>query len=334
MYIARRFIDNHLQYFLCESYHDGLCLTNRDIVKLGEKPEQFILYPGGSSFYIADRLFGLLEEQGVKTDYDEVEQFFLPFLDPYIREKIAPFQNRHAHCNWKPMSAEDKARVLAEIHSFDRRRIHFLRFGQLDQQRLDKSLTLYNKLLDKSRDEREQFILEQEQELSPAEYKRYVFAIFDLQRFFAESYTTTHPDALNGDKLDELFVEDICRLDQDLSFWQGFKRKNRLPPYLIRYVVMYFDYSFPASRSWNDYVRSFADSQRRARASKSSYRMSINEASTVFGVSRADLAKMDKKELTRLFRKKAHKHHPDKGGDQERFIELSAAYKELLRTRS
>jgi len=334
MYIARRFIDNHLQYILCESYHDGICLTNRDLVNLGEKPEQFIIYPGGSSFYIDDRLFGLLQDHGVKADYDEVEQFFLPFLDPYIRAKIAPFQDRHAHRNWKPMSAQDKGRVLAETHVFDRRRIHFLRFGQIDQRRLDKSLTLYNKLLGKSRDELEQYILEQEQELSPAEYKRYVFSIFDLQRFFSESYTRTHPDALDGDKLDELFLEQICQLDQDLSFWLGFKRKNRLPPYLIRYVVMYFDYSFPASGSWDDYVRSFADSRRRARASKSSHRMSMDEASTVFGVSRADLAKMDKKELTKVFRKKAHEHHPDKGGDHERFIELSAAYKELLRTRS
>jgi len=334
MYISRRFIDNHLQYILCESYHDGICLTNRDLVNLGEEPEQFLIYPGGSSFYIDDRLFDLLQDQGAKTDYDEIEQFFLPFLEPYIRAKIAPFQDRHACRNWKAMSTEDKGRVLAETHIFDRRRIHFLRFGQVDQRHLDKSLALYNKLLGKSRDEQEQYILEQEQELSPAEYKRYVFSIFDLQRFFSESYTRTHPDALDGDKLDELFVEEICKLDQNLFFRQGFKRKDRLPPYLIRYVVMYFDYSFPASGSWDDYVRSFADSRRRAQAGKSLNRMSMDEASTVFGISRADLAKMDKKELTKVFRKKAHKHHPDKGGDHERFIELSAAYNELLRTRA
>jgi hypothetical protein len=232
------------------------------------------------------------------------------------------------------MSARDKGRVLADTHAFDRRRIHFLRFGQVDQRRLDNSLTLYNKLLDKSRDELEHFIMEQEQELSPAEYKRYVFSIFDLQRFFGESYSRTHPDVLDGTRLDALFVEEICTLNQDELFWQGFTRKDLLPPYLVRYVVMYFDYSFSEEGKWDDYVRSFADSRRRARASKSTHSMTMDEASTVFGVSRAELARMDKKELTKIFRKKAHEYHPDKGGDHERFIELSAAYKELLRTRT
>jgi hypothetical protein len=334
MYMAHRFIDNQLQYILCESYHNGTHLTNRDLVNLGPEPEQFIIYPGGSSFYIDERLFDLLQAQGFKADYDEVEQFFFPFLDPYIQAKLAPFQHRHRNRNWKPMAARDKNRVLAQTHIFDRRRTHFLRFGQVDQQRLDKSLTLYNKLLDKSRDELEQYILEQEQELSPAEYKNYVFSIFDLQRFFEKSYTRTHPDALDGNKVDDLFIQEICQLDQDQVFWQGFTRGDKLPPYLIRYVVMYFDYSFPGGRSWDEYIQSFADSRRRAEAgNKNTQPMSVDKASTIFGVSRTELAKMDKKEVTRLFRQKAHEHHPDKGGDQDRFVELTAAYKELLRTR-
>lgn len=333
MYMARKFIDNKSQYILCASYHNGTHLTNRELVNLGPDPEQFIIYPGGSSFYIDDRLFDLLQAQGFNADYDEVEQFFFAFLDPYIQTKVAPFQDRHRNRHWKPMTARDKERVSAETHIFDRRRIHFLRFGQVDQRRLDKSPTLYSKLLDKSRDELEQYILEQEQELSPAEYKRYVFSIFDLQRFFGESFTRTHPDALDGDKLDELFVQEICQLDQDQVFWQGFRRRDKLPPYLIRYVVMYFDYSFPAGRSWDEYIRSFADSRRRVGGSRNTQRMSIDKASTVFGISRAELAAMDKKALTRLFRQKAHEHHPDKGGDHDRFVELSTAYKELLQSR-
>ena len=34
--------------------------------------------------------------------------------------------------------------------------------------------------------------------------------------------------------------------------------------------------------------------------------------------------------LTRLYRQKAHELHPDKGGDSEQFIRLTAAYEELL----
>lgn len=333
MYIARRFIDNHLQYVLCESYSNGTCLTNRDLVHLGTHPDRYIQYTGGSSFYIDDLLFDLLQEKGVDAAYDEVEQFFLPFLDPYVQSKIAPFLNRHTHRNWKPMSAKDRTRVLEEVHVFDRRRIHFLRFGQVDQRRLDKSVTLFKNLLNKSRDELEQFVIEQELSLSPGDYKRYVFTIFNLQRFFRESHTRTMPHVLDGDELDELFIKEVCQLDRDHSFWQGLERIDRLPPYLIRYVVMYFDYSFPGSRSWDEYIRSFTDSRRRAQAAQGSRRMSMNEASTVFGVSRVKLASMDKKELTKAYRKKAHELHPDKGGDHDRFVELTAAYSELLRAR-
>lgn len=334
MYISRRVIDNHLQYTLCESYDNGTCLTNRELVHLGTRPGRFIRYAGGSSFYIDDSLFELLKEKGVSPSYDEVESFFIPFLDPYIRTKIEPFLHRYQHRNWKPMSGEDRSRVLKQTHVFDRRRMHFLRFGQVDQRRLDRSATLFKQLLDKSRDELEQFLIGQEQALSPGEYKRYVFTIFNLQRFFSESLTRTMPHVLEGDKLDDLFIQEVCKLDSDRSFWQGLERPGCLPPYLIRYVVMYFDFDFPGGRSWDEHIRSFAESRRRARSVRGSRRMSMNEASTVFGISRVRLAGLSKKQLTRAYRKKAHELHPDKGGDHDRFVELTAAYNELLRTRT
>lgn len=332
MYLSRKFIDNQLQYVLCASYDNGTCLTNRDLVHLGARPGKFIKYGGGSSFYIDDRLFEQLQEQGINAPYEEVEQFFLPFLDPYIKNKIACFCDRSQYHNWKPMSAEERVRVLQETHVFDRRRIHYLRLGQIDQRSLDTSVTLYKKLLDKSRDELEQRMIAGEQALSPAEYKRYVFAIFNLQQFFSESCARTMPHVLDEEQLDAFFLREVCRLDSDLSFWKGLKRSESLPPYLIRYLVMYFDYDFPGSASFNDYNHFFSDS-RRARRPRSSRRISLNQASTVFGVSRAELAGMDKKKLTALYRKKALKLHPDKGGDHDRFIELTAAYNELLRTR-
>ncbi|HHD63193.1 MAG TPA: J domain-containing protein [Desulfobulbaceae bacterium] len=332
MYLARRFIDSHLQYVLCESYDNGTCLTNRDLVLLGSRPERFIKYAGGSSFYIDDSLFECLQQQGITALYEEVEQFFLPFLDPYIRNKISRFCDRSQYRNWKPMSAKDKARVLDETHVFDRRRMHYLRLGQVDQSSLDKPVALYKKLLDKSRDELEQFMIAREQTLAPSEYKRYVFAIFNLQRFFSESCARIMPQVLQEDKLDTFFVQEVCHLDSDRSFWQGLERSGCLSPYLIRYVVMYFDYNFPGSRSWNNFIHSFSGQRQSARRHVRSQRMSINKASTIFGVSRAELAAMDRKKLTGLYRKKAFKLHPDKGGDHDRFIELTAAYNELLRT--
>jgi len=332
MYLARRFIDNHLQYVLCESYDNGSCLTNRDLVHLGSRPERFINYSGGSSFYIDDSLFERLKDKGITAPYEEVEKFFLPFFDPYVKNKIARFCDRGHYQNRHPMSAGDRAVILAQTHIFDRRRIHYLRLGQTDQRNLDKPVALYKKLLDKSRDELEQLMIAREQLLSPAEYKRYVFAIFNLQQFFSKSHARTMPQVLDEKKLDTFFVQEVCHLDSDQSFWQGLKRSDRLSPYLIRYIVMYFDYDFTGSRSWSEFIHSFSGQHRSARMQQHSRRMSMNQASTIFGVSRPELAAMDKKKLTALYRKKAHKLHPDKGGDHDRFIELTAAYNELLRT--
>ncbi len=334
MYLARRFINNRMHYVLRESYREGELLTNRDLVDLGDRPDRFILYPGGSSFYIDQWLVEQLEAKGLHAVEDELEEILLPFLDPYVRQRTEPFRNRTRNRNWKPLNREMRARIIADTHVFDRRRLHFLRFGMTDQRQLDRSPALYRVLLGKSRDELEQLMIGREQELRPHEYKSYIYAIFDLQRFFTESYARTMPQALDGEKMDEFFLAEICRLDSDQAFWQGMARRDTLPSYLVRYLVMYFDYSFANARSWDEYVRSFMDSRRRHRPLKGSRRMTVGEATTVFGVSREELARMDEKEINRLYRRKAMELHPDKGGDHEQFIELTTAYNELIRLRS
>lgn len=50
----------------------------------------------------------------------------------------------------------------------------------------------------------------------------------------------------------------------------------------------------------------------------------------IFGVSHSHLTALKKEELTRLYRKKAMKLHPDKGGDAEQFILLTEVYTTLL----
>ncbi len=334
MYLARRFVNNRLQYMLRESYPCGDCLASRDLIDLGDDPGRFIVYPGGSSFYIDDWIFDQLDRLRVSWDYSAVEQLFLPFLDPFVRAKIEPFARRRQNAGWRPLSRAAREEVIGQTHVFDRRRLYFLRLGQTDLSQMDRSPGLYKVLLHKSRDEIEQLILEREQQLRPHEYKRYIFAIFDLQRFFEEGFAVSMPQALDGDKLDDFFLQEVCRLDRDSRFWQGLERsRDRLVPYLIRYVIMYFDYSFPQTRSWNEYVRARTGARRRHRPSRSGSRMNLQEIGRVFGLSRAELSALSRSELTRLYRRKAHELHPDKGGDHDRFIELTSAYQELLRSR-
>jgi len=334
MYLARKIIDNHIHYFLRESYLDGEVYRSRDLLELGAEPARFINYPGGSSFYIDDRVFDRLRRNGVEADYDEVEAFFLPFLDPYIRTKIDPFLHRTFNRSWKRMDDAARRHVIAATHVFDRRRIHYLRFGSTDLRELDRSPSLFKILLDKSRDELEQLILEREQDLQPNEYKRYIFTIFDLQRHFTESCARTMPHALDSERLDECFLEEVCRLDADRGFWRGMDREPGLVSYMIRYVVMFFDYSFPDGQTWDQFFRAHTGAGRRSAPPRGSRRMSMREMTTIFGVSQSTLSGMSRAAIIRLYRKKAQELHPDKGGNHEQFIELTAAYNEILRTRS
>ncbi len=50
-------------------------------------------------------------------------------------------------------------------------------------------------------------------------------------------------------------------------------------------------------------------------------------------ICREVLKKMSRQELVRLFRRKAHERHPDKGGNHEKFVDLTHAYHVLLKTK-
>lgn len=334
MYLARRRVRNHISYTIRESYREGECLRSRDLLDLGRSPRRFIQYSGGCGFSIDDWVVNSLRRRGLDPDSFVLERLFFPFLDPRIRERIAYFADRHHHRRWQPITAQMRQQIIAETHEFDRRRVHFLRLGQTDQRRLNSSPVLYRVLLEKSRDELEQYFLEQEQVLRPGENKRYIFAIFDLQRFFTESYAPTMPEALDEEKMDEFFLRRLCLLDSDEQFWAGMDRSGRMSEYLVRYLIMYFDYAFPASGGWEEYLRGFMDSRRRYSPPRTGRRVSMAAAATVFGISRAELSALSRKELKKLFRQKARELHPDQGGDHERFIALSEAYQDMLRTKA
>ncbi len=334
MYLARRFGPNTILYSIRESYPDGDLFRYRNLLELGTDPQQYIIYGNGRTFVIDDWIADRLSAKGVDVDQFQLEELFYPFVDPALRERIDKFADRAKHRRWKPLSAESKQRILQETHIFDRRRAHFLRFGQTDQRLLSRATSLFQKLHDKSRDEIEQYFLKQEMALRPDEYKNYMYTIFNLQAFFTESFAHTMPEALDSDKMDHHFIDQVCEIHNDDSFWKGYEKGETLDDYLVRYVIMYFDFSFATGTGWEQYVRNFMDSKRRFVPPKSSKRMSMSEVATVFGVSRAKLAQMDIDQLKRLFRKKARELHPDQGGEHEAFIELAAAYQEILRTKA
>jgi curved DNA-binding protein CbpA len=59
--------------------------------------------------------------------------------------------------------------------------------------------------------------------------------------------------------------------------------------------------------------------------------MNRDEALEVFGLTTREFAAMDKREITKIFRKKALETHPDKGGDHDAFVRVIEAYKTLLK---
>lgn len=331
MYLARKKTGfRHVGYILRESYQSGGVFLSRDLADLGRDPGRLIVYSGGSSFHIDEEFVRRLREQGVTAPYSELEALLFPFVDPYIQQRLEPFRNRGQYRAWRPASETLRTRAMRETQPMDRRRLHYLRMGRTSPETVDKTAAFYTVLLDKSRDEIEQLIHDREQALPPREYHSYLFAIFNLQRFFKESYARSIPQALDRDRLDSLFIEEICRVAGDGEFWRGYPRTDRLPDCLIRYLIMYFDAAPDEPLAWMRFARSSRTRRFHSGGLATADKMSRTQAFALFGLSGEQLAGMRKKDLTRLYRQKAHELHPDKGGDSEQFIRLTAAYEELL----
>jgi hypothetical protein len=140
------------------------------------------------------------------------------------------------------------------------------------------------------------------------------------------------PQALDRDTLDRLFVQELCSLNADPSFW-GESSKNKLHPYLIRYAIMFFDSSFGPSAYLDDILLDFIARRRFHQSPPRKRSMSKEELVSIFQRSHRELAELSKKELTSLYRKLARKHHPDLGGDHDRFIHLNQAYIQLMKNK-
>jgi hypothetical protein len=323
-----------LHYVIRESYQKEDVLLSRDLMELGTDPTRFIIYPGGNAFYIAEVIEDRLLELGAGDKLDELEDIFWRFVRPDIRRVLEHFRSREERHRASRKKGAPAVEQAAPLHMFDKRRVHFLKFGQVDQRNIGRMpAKLFHGLLNKSRDEIENWFMDMEGELNQREYKIYTYTIFDLQKFFYESFATGHPEMLSQDKVDAYFIEQICRLNQDPLFWMGMNLTDCLQNHLIRYVLMHFDYDYAPGSFLEDYLRQFINSRRDYRPPYKSTAVGPKEASTILGETQTRLKKMNRQDLARLYRRKAQQLHPDKGGDHDQFVRLTEAYHELMKTK-
>ncbi|BBO87357.1 J domain-containing protein [Desulfosarcina ovata] len=330
MYLACLMDNRHGRRFLIRhSFDDGDCYRSRDLFDLGTDPARFIHYPGGNGFYIDSRVEEGIAAKGLTVSQDDLEPIFMPFLDPHIRRVIDGFDRRASNGN-----ARTECGSSAEVHLFDRYRLHYLKLGRIERRSMGcMPRHFYRGLQEKSRDEIEYDFIDAEQILKPHELARYTYQIFDLQVCFSESFARSHPEGLDQTQMDRFFVDRLCRLNRDTSFWAGCPSESGLRYHLIRYAVMYFDNAFPTRDPFHDYLRDFMNRHRVYRPPQS-VQISLAESAKLLDVSVDMLKKMDCRTLTRQYRKLAMQHHPDKGGDQDHFVRLNAAYHKLLNRKS
>ncbi len=333
MYLAAKQIKGTVRYYIRESFKDGEWLKSRDLFDLGAHPDQYIIYPGGSACYFHEDIYDQLNEKGVTPDDDELEKIFWPFLKYETRRVIEGFTHRHSSRKGRESVKESCRRCeTMQFHMFDKRRIHYLRFGQLDQSRIFRAPNkIYRPLLDKSRDEIEHMFLRMENVLDANEKKTYTFVIFDIPGHFSGKLARTFPQALSQEKVDDCFLEEVCRVDSDENFWAGMPRSALLHEHLVRYVCWFFDHDYAESRYLDQLVYDWMGRHRDFHPPRPKPSMAMAEALSVMGMTRQELAGMTVKTLTRQYRQMARKSHPDTGGGHDRFIRLNQAFEDLLR---
>ncbi len=334
MYLARQTINGKRHYFIRESFRDlkSGFLLSRDLFALGLDPARYIVYHGRYCYHVDHVVEEALAAKDCHPEPEELDDIFWPFLDPEVKHSMEPFHRRRYDTGVKKLSREEAERIRTEVHLFDKRRVYYLRFGNLDQSRVGRlPPKMFRFLLDKSRDEIEQHFIASEQILKAEEVRQYVFVVFDLQHYFTEHHARTVPHMLDKHQMDEAFLKAVCHLNSDRSFWAGMESDAWLHPYLQHYAIMFFDYPFGPSPFMDDYIRQFMDGRRGFHYPEPPSTVSADEASEIFGVGKKELEGMSKERLTKLYRSKAHEHHPDKGGEHDTFVKLTEAYNALMR---
>ena len=189
MYLAQKKIGKKIHYFIRESYQDGDIFFSRDLIDLGTDPAAHIIYPGGNAFYIDPEIEERLAKLGITCRDNDLEDIFWRFLDPDLQHALTFFRNRESRLRQSRKPKQKPKTTTHPVHIFDKRRLHYLKFGRMEQGYLwlvpEKFFSI---LRNKSRDEIEQQFLDMEAQLHPREYKAYAYVIFEIHQFFTESF--------------------------------------------------------------------------------------------------------------------------------------------------
>lgn len=300
-------------------------LTHRIVFDLGHDPGEFVLYPGGNAFYFDEGMESAISSAGIPHDPDELEDLFWPWIKPDIRRAIQSFKNRSSR-QTEPLTDREKDHINKIVHPFDKRRTHYLKFGNMDQGPVEiMPAVLFKDHIHRCRDEIEQYFMRQESLLKAHELKSYVFSVFDLQSFFSGMLAKKMPQALNQEKVDTHFLKELCRLNASV-----FNKRTRLDPYLIRYVVMFFDHPYDRTKLLDDLSQEFIYRHSFHTPPKFLPNIPLRNALKIFNITKKELNTMTKKHLARLYRKRSRHVHPDTGGSHDNFIKLNNAYDRLL----
>ena len=337
MYLKRQNFEDEYHYVLCESYRDDGCWKYRELLDLGPDPNEYIVYPGGNSFYIRESLEESLQAMGASYSDEELEDLFLPFMDPYIRRIIERFKRpQNGKDRWRKHTPEELLKYQRALHSFDKRRLHYLRCGRVDMGNLEgRPWGFLNVLLEKSRDEIEHVIEGMEQVLMPHEIHSYLYTALELQTYFPHHPARNQPAALNPERVDDYFLKDLCWINRDEKFFRGVAHdgSDSLHPYLVKYLILFFDNPFDPRTVWEEYVQDFKWRHQfhRTPGSHTDMTMPEREACQCLGIPLEDFQKMKRQDLIRCYRRLAKETHPDRGGEKERFVRIKEAYECLLR---
>ncbi|MBS3757417.1 MAG: hypothetical protein KGY61_02020 [Desulfobacterales bacterium] len=332
--MAKKRISGATHYYLRQSFDEGGRLKSRDLFYLGLDPRDYLVYPDdGPAFYFHEDIYDGLSEIGVPPENEELERVFFPFLDPETQRVIEGFSHQgKTRKDWEALREKVDRAERTRFHMFDKRRMHYLRFVEMDQSRIGKApKKIYRDLLDKSRDEIEQYFMEKENILKPREKKTYPYVIFNVAGHFKSIISRKFPQVLDQEAVDGCFLEEVCRLNADEDFWADIGLQDWLNDYLVRYVCWFFDSEFGESRYMEDMIWEWMARRQRYRPPAPQKRMNDEEAVSIMGLANQSVAAMTVKQLTRQYWHMAQTYHPDKGGDHEDFIKLNRAFEQLLR---
>lgn len=331
MYLAALRRGTRQAYRIRRSYYDAGRKTYsfREIFDLGDDPARYMYQLGENTVCFDEHLEKAVDEHCASDPSTLLELLLWDFLPMEVRRNIERFQRKPAS-RLRPLSSDEQQELLRSVHLFDRRRLFYIRYKAVDQSRLYRvSDKLYRPLLYISRDEKEYYFREQEKCLSPDELKQYVYVIFDLQKRFDEYFSAFMPEALDETAVTDVFLEELCHLNNDQSFWQDDEEQSFLRYHLRGYVIAFFDTGF-AQRSYDhDFYQWFRSRHRQFRWPEKNRQVSEEQTSAVFEEKLEKLKSMNRMELTRLFRRRAKQLHPDSGGRAEDFITLLNAYEAL-----